>query len=299
MGLLPSNLSTFENALALMAACLALHATKAHAATVAEEVENFKQVLSSRDAASPVVTNTDGTHQNFLTSLENSPAPPAWLTNFGILMDRDVGRESGLVRYLGSSLTLPSGTEDDGRLIFQGAELRSNDAGDLIIGSAKAGSRIRPEENFTFGTADNFWRARTISVECGDVNRVTFATTCQGAVVTWNLFSGDASTYLINIGSGKDEGFKFFSVRPGAAVSEPIVRFSPWGEIVTKILTTEKGVRTGQASLSELSKMEARYTQEFCNNCISPSSATKHVGIPVWWDGSAWRDALGDIPQTQ
>ena len=35
-------------------------------------------------------------------------------------------------------------------------------------------------------------------------------------------------------------------------------------------------------------------TRVFCSDCKSANGTSHHVGIPAWWSGTAWADALGD-----
>ncbi|BCI66052.1 hypothetical protein [Acetobacter aceti] len=58
-------------------------------------------------------------------------------------------------------------------------------------------------------------------------------------------------------------------------------------------LSATKQINNAVATFAKLTSSAVVGTQEFCSDCYSHSNPSKTRGIPVWWNGSRWGDALG------
>lgn len=97
-----------------------------------------------------------------------------------------------------------------------GAEIYTNTNGDVVLGSGNAKAHIALTYPVADGAhVDGVWQANFLSTQSASAkisdDSTQFNFGGQGSVFGWNLKSGDASSYLINVGHGTDEGFKFFN----------------------------------------------------------------------------------------
>lgn len=58
-------------------------------------------------------------------------------------------------------------------------------------------------------------------------------------------------------------------------------------------LSAARQINNAVATFAKLASSAVVGTQEFCSDCYSHSNPSKTRGIPVWWNGSRWGDALG------
>lgn len=123
-----------------------------------------------------------------------------------------------------------------------GAQVYTDDNGDVVFGSGQPNARIV----FTYPIKDqtrvegsfNISRDLNISSANATHDSKTLATSIggQGTIIGWNWNSGDASTYLVSVGSGTEAGFKFYVNKNGDTIDyhNPIVRIGGDGTITSK-----------------------------------------------------------------
>lgn len=127
-------------------------------------------------------------------------------------------------------------------------------------------------------------------------NSLTFlhSGTAQGALTTdayGNLLFNGANLVL----EDATKGFQVYGATDlkGATTATAITASS----LTSTGAATAAQVNVGAVAYASLTTSAVVGTEQFCTDCYSSSNASKTLGIPVWWNGTTFVDALGQTAQ--
>lgn len=113
----------------------------------------------------------------------------------------------------------------------------------------------------------------------------------QGSILTWNRIDG-AETEIVNsypTAGYAFSGFSFYSLQAGQTMNNTstgnrIFRINGYGHLIMKSVTFASLPAAGDSPGHML----------FISDAYSTANSNKTKGIPAWWNGSSWVDALGN-----
>jgi len=211
-------------------------------------------------------------------------------TGLMILAGLPQGAASGATMDVGQGLLMASGGDSS----FQRAI--SFSAGFSVAGIDLSGGwsinnapaiRFRPGQALDL-TGDNKTliagdSAGNIDITAGGASTPTLQVQPAGdTVATGNVQVGKAKSFVL---TAKD-GSMTYLYSPSAGLAQLTGSVALSGSVsATQFIGTAATYATLPTGVAGM--------QAYCSNCYSTANPSKIQGIPVWWNGTAWTDALG------